>query len=162
MSDRTAPAPEADAKVALRATMRSMRRSLPDREVRAEALWRHLTALPAMGVAETVLGFASLPGEPDTRSLFVWCAATGRLVAVPEADVEPSWPDAVIVPGLAFTAAGDRLGQGGGWYDRFLSTVRTDCTMIGVCFAEQIVGALPVEAHDIVMDHVVTDQGVLR
>ena len=162
MTDRTAPAPEADAKAVLRASMRSLRRSLPDREERAEELWRHLTALPAMGVVETVLGFASLPGEPDTRSLFVWCAATGRLVAVPEADVEPSWPDAVIVPGLAFTAAGDRVGQGGGWYDRFLSTVRTDCTKIGVCFDEQIVGALPVEAHDVAMDHVVTDHGVLR
>jgi 5-formyltetrahydrofolate cyclo-ligase len=162
MTDRTAPAPEADAKVGLRATMRPMRRSLPDREERAEELWRHQTALPAIALAETVLGFASLPGEPDTRSLFVWCAATGRLVAVPEADVEPSWPDVVIVPGLAFTAAGDRLGQGGGWYDRFLSKVRTDCTTIGVCFAEQIVDGLPVEAHDVTMDHVVTDRGVLR
>ena len=162
MTDRTAPAPEADDKVLLRASMRSMRRSLPDREARAEQLWRHLTALPAMGVAETVLGFSSRPGEPDTRSLLVWCAATGRLVAVPEADIESSWPDAVIVPGLAFTAAGDRLGQGGGWYDRFLSTVRTDCTKIGVCFAEQIVDALPIEAHDVAMDHVVTDRGVVR
>ena len=142
--------------------MRTMRRSLPDRETRSEELWRHLTALPAVGVAETLLGFTPLPGEPDTRSLFVWCAATGRLVAVPEADVEPSWPDVVVVPGLAFTAAGDRLGQGGGWYDRFLSKVRPDCTTIGVCFAEQIVDELPVEVHDVTMDHVVTDRGVLR
>lgn len=142
--------------------MRTMRRSLPEREDRSEELWRHLIGLPSVAVAETVLAFTSLPGEPETRSLFVWCAATGRLVAVPEADVDPAWPDVVVVPGLAFTAAGDRLGQGGGWYDRFLSQVRSDCTSIGVCFAEQIVDTLPVEAHDVVVDHVVTDRGVVR
>ncbi len=162
MTDRTAPVPQADAKVALRASMRALRRSLADRDVRSEVLWRHLTSLPAVRAAETLLGFTALPGEPETRSLFVWGAATGRLVSVPEAEVEPAWPDVVVVPGLAFTAAGDRLGQGGGWYDRFLSEVRSDCTTIGVCFAEQIVDALPVEAHDVTMDHVVTDLGVLR
>jgi 5-formyltetrahydrofolate cyclo-ligase len=162
MTDRTAPVPEADAKSALRASMRTLRRSLPDRAFRSESLWRHLTALPALGVAETLLGFTPLAGEPDTTSLFAWCAATGRLVSVPEAEVDPSWPDVVVVPGLAFTAAGDRLGQGGGWYDRFLSQVRSDCTTIGVCFAEQVVESLPVEGHDVVMDHVVTDRGVLR
>lgn len=142
--------------------MRTLRRSLPDREGRSEGLWRLLIAVPAVAAAETVLAFTSLPGEPETRSLFVWCAATGRLAAVPEADVEPAWPDVVVVPGLAFTAAGERLGQGGGWYDRFLSDVRADCTSIGVCFAEQIVDTLPIEAHDVVMDHVVTDRGVVR
>ena len=64
--------------------------------------------------------------------------------------------------GLAFTAAGDRLGQGGGWYDRFLSACAADCAAIGVCFAEQVVDSLPVEVHDVTMDHVVTDRGVLR
>jgi 5-formyltetrahydrofolate cyclo-ligase len=162
MTDRTAPMPIAGAKSTLRVAMRTLRRSLRDRESRSEDLWRHVTALPALAVAETVLGFTPVPGEPDTRSLFVWCAATGRLVSVPEAEVDPSWPDVVVVPGLAFTATGDRLGQGGGWYDRFLSQIRGDCTTVGVCFAEQVVDALPVEAHDVTVDHVVTDSGVLR
>ena len=162
MSDRTAPPAQRDPKQVLRAEMRELRRSLPDRDTRAEDLWRHVISLPAVSVAEQVLAFTSLPGEPDTRSLFVWCAATGRLATVPEADVDADWPDVVIVPGLAFTAAGDRLGQGGGWYDRFLSAVSTGCTTVGVCFAEQIVDTLPLEAHDVTMDHVVTELGVLR
>lgn len=162
MTDRTAPPSEADDKTTLRASMRAIRRSLADRDERSEELWRHLIALPAMAAAETVLTFTTIPGEPETRALMVWCAATGRLAAVPEADVDPTWPDAVIVPGLAFTAAGDRLGQGGGWYDRFLSEVRADCVSIGVCFVEQLVDALPVEPHDVTMDHVVTDRGVVR
>ena len=162
MADHTPPRSDVGEKSSLRASHRALRRSLPARDERSEELWRHLIELPAAAAAETVLAFTSLPGEPETRSLLVWCAATGRLAAVPEADVEPDWPDVVVVPGLAFTAAGDRLGQGGGWYDRFLSEVRPDCTSIGVCFAEQIVDTLPVEAHDVVMDHVVTDRGVVR
>jgi len=142
--------------------MRTLRRSLPGRDERSEELWRHVIGLSSVVVAETVLAFQSVPGEPETRSLLVWCAATGRLAAVPEADIDPTWPDVVVVPGLAFTTDGDRLGQGGGWYDRFLSQVRSDCTSIGVCFTEQIVDALPVEAHDVVVDHVVTDRGVVR
>ena len=162
MTDRTAPTPQADAKSTLRAQMRALRRSLPDAPERSEELWRHLIALPELALADTLLVFDTLPGEPDTRSLLVWCAATGRLAAAPEADVDPTWPDVVIVPGLAFTAAGDRLGQGGGWYDRFLSDARPDCVAIGVCFNEQIVDALPTEPHDVTMDVVVTDRGVLR
>jgi 5-formyltetrahydrofolate cyclo-ligase len=162
MTDGTAHPSEVGDKATLRASMRAIRRSLPDRDERSEVLWRHLIALPAMAAAETVMAFTTIPGEPDTRTLLVWCAATGRLAAVPEADVDPTWPDAVIVPGLAFTAAGDRLGQGGGWYDRFLSEVRPDCVSIGVCFAEQLVDALPVEPHDVPVDHVVTDRGVAR
>lgn len=162
MADRTAPPTDPASKESLRAEMRALRRSLTGRDERSEALWRHLVALPVVSTAETVLAFTSLPGEPDTRSLFVWCAATGRLAVVPEADIEASWPDLVVVPGLAFTAAGHRLGQGGGWYDRFLSQVRADCTTIGVCFAEQILESLPIEAHDVAVDHVVTDRGVVR
>jgi 5-formyltetrahydrofolate cyclo-ligase len=162
MTDRTAPPPEAADKATLRASMRVVRRSLADCDERSEVLWRHLIALPAMAAAETVMAFTTLPGEPDTRSLLAWCAATGRLAAAPEADVDPTWPDVVIVPGLAFTARGDRLGQGGGWYDRFLSEVRPDCVSIGVCFVEQLADVLPVEPHDVTMDYVVTDRGVVR
>ncbi|HUS42822.1 MAG TPA: 5-formyltetrahydrofolate cyclo-ligase [Ilumatobacteraceae bacterium] len=162
MTDRTAPAPQPESKSVLRGAMRELRRSLSDRADRSEELWRHVTALPEVAVAETLLVFDTVPGEPETRSLLVWCAATGRLAAAPEADVDPGWPDVVIVPGLAFTKGGDRLGQGGGWYDRFLSEVRADCSSIGVCFAEQVVDVLPVEPHDVTMDVVVTDRGVLR
>jgi len=142
--------------------MRTLRRSVPDRERRSESLWRHLADLPAIALADHVLAFSSLPGEPDTVPLLVWCAATGRFTAVPESEIESSWPDVVIVPGLAFTSAGDRLGQGGGWYDRYLAEVRRDCITIGVCFAEQVLEVLPVEPHDVAVDHVVTDQGVVR
>ena len=101
--------------------------------------------------------FTSIVGEPETVGFVEWCRGNDRLVATPEDDVDPQWPDVIIVPGLAFTAAGHRLGQGGGWYDRFLLHRRADCVTVGVCFEPQLVDTVPTEAHDVVLDHVITD-----
>ena len=59
-----------------------------------------------------------------------------------------------IVPGLAFTLAGDRLGYGRAYYDMFLPTV--PAPSVGVCFADQLVDEMPVESHDVRVDMVVT------
>ena len=61
------------------------------------------------------------------------------------------------MPGLAFTADGRRLGQGGGHFDRFLPRLRPDCLRIGVAFREQLVDDLPTSPHDIAVDVVITD-----
>ena len=73
--------------------------------------------------------------------------------------IDPRAIDAVVVPGLAFTAQGHRLGQGGGFYDRFLPTVRDDCATIGVCFEPQLLQTLPNEEHDRRVQMVITDHG---
>ncbi len=102
--------------------------------------------------------FDSIPGEPETEMLIESLEAAGKRTAVPEdADLEPAWPDVIVVPGLAFTPDGRRLGQGGGWYDRFLPGRRGDCVTIGVCFAPQLVADLPTGRHDVIVDVVVTD-----
>lgn len=75
--------------------------------------------------------------------------------------IDPRAIDAVIVPGLAFTAQGQRLGQGGGFYDRFLPMVRDDCATIGVCFEPQLLQTLPGEQHDRRVQMVITDYGQL-
>lgn len=68
-----------------------------------------------------------------------------------------------VVPGVAFDAGGGRLGQGGGHVDRLLSRIdRTRTTVVGVGFAVQLVDAVPREAHDAMMDVVVTEQGAYR
>ena len=66
-----------------------------------------------------------------------------------QAGVDPASLDVVVVPGLAFTADGRRLGQGGGHYDRFLRQLRRGCVTIGAAFAEQLVDDLPHEDHDV-------------
>ena len=62
--------------------------------------------------------------------------------------------DLVLVPGVAFDLHGRRLGRGRGYYDRLLSQVggRT----CGVAFDEQVVSEVPVEAHDVLLNCILT------
>ncbi|NCG18650.1 MAG: NUDIX domain-containing protein, partial [Rhodobacterales bacterium] len=64
-----------------------------------------------------------------------------------------------LVPGLAFTHEGHRLGYGGGFYDRFL-TEHPLARPIGLCFERQMVPKVPVQNHDVAMTAVITDCGV--
>ncbi len=68
--------------------------------------------------------------------------------------VPPSAVATWLVPGLAFTLSGRRLGYGGGWYDRLM--VGTPGTKIGVAYSFQVVEDLPVAPHDISVDEVIT------
>lgn len=151
-----------DRKLSLRREMRAIRRGLDDREARSLRLWAHVCELPAVAHADLVMVFSSVPGEPVTDTFIEWCRAHGKSVVLPESEPppDPDHVDAVIVPGVAFTADGRRLGQGGGWYDRFLPRLRPGTPTIGVAFAPQLVDDIPTEPHDVVLDLVVTDAGV--
>ncbi len=61
--------------------------------------------------------------------------------------------DAALIPGIAFTPEGKRLGRGKGYYDRFLPLLN-DTYKIGVCFPYQVVEDIPCEEFDIRVDHV--------
>ena len=75
-----------------------------------------------------------------------------------EADiVAPAEVEVWIVPGLAFTRDGKRLGYGGGWYDRLLASASKWAHKFGVAHEFQIVDDLPNEPHDVKMDGIVTD-----
>jgi 5-formyltetrahydrofolate cyclo-ligase len=149
------------AKLELRREMRAIRRALPDQVERSRRLWSLLRETEAVQRADTVMVFDSIPGEPITAPFIEWCHSNGKSVVLPEDDPapDPGLIDVVIVPGVAFTASGDRLGQGGGWYDRFLPKTRPDCTTIGVGFEPQLVDKLPTEPHDVRLDLIVTDAG---
>lgn len=71
--------------------------------------------------------------------------------------VEPKKVGAWIIPGLAFTRGGKRLGYGGGWYDRLLAAAPKDAVKIGVACSFQIVDDLPAEPHDIPLTDVIDD-----
>ena len=75
----------------------------------------------------------------------------------------PDWPVAhpkiLLVPLLAFDKQGHRLGYGGGFYDRTITTLKPART-IGIAYADQEVEILPHEPHDIALDAVITENGV--
>lgn len=62
--------------------------------------------------------------------------------------VEPHDLDAMVVPLVAFDENNNRLGYGGGNYDRFLEGVRDDAIVVGAAFAEQKLDEVPTEPHD--------------
>ena len=71
--------------------------------------------------------------------------------------VNPTEVAVWIVPGLAFTKDGKRLGYGGGWYDRLLASASNGALKIGVAHEFQALDDLPCEPHDILLSHVITD-----
>lgn len=69
--------------------------------------------------------------------------------------------DLVLVPGLAFDAAGNRLGHGGGYYDRILGYRKMQRALrVGLAFSFQLVDSVPVNKADERMNLVVTEDGV--
>lgn len=69
--------------------------------------------------------------------------------------IRPADVCAWLVPGLAFTKDGCRLGYGGGWYDRLLAQVPKHIPRIGIAYDFQLMDELPSEPHDIRLTDVV-------
>ncbi len=68
-------------------------------------------------------------------------------------------PEVCIIPGVAFSKKGGRLGQGGGYYDKWLAQNKT--VKVGLCYSWQLFDDLPfLTAQDILMDYVVTEKGI--
>ena len=76
--------------------------------------------------------------------------------------IDPPDIDLILVPGLGFGPSGQRLGRGGGFYDRFLDIVTKETILCAISFETQHQDELPTETHDITMDLLVTETGVRR
>ncbi len=165
-----------DAKRVLRARMRAVRRVIAsdadERRARSDVIANRLVQLVEQRTPapRRVMTYDALPGEVDLAVFHDWCHARrierfaplvdpehrDALLVVP-GPLDPGELDVVVVPGVAFTATGHRLGQGGGHFDRFLPRLRSGCLRVGVCYREQLVDDVPSEPHDVVLDAVVSD-----
>ncbi len=117
----------------------------------------HPLALPAVEKRAAPLVFrAWKPGDALERHRFG--------MAEPAADSPRCDPDMLLVPLLAFDGEGNRLGYGGGFYDRTIPTQRKRKPLraVGVAFASQRVARVPAGIHDQRLDWVATDREVLR
>lgn len=124
-----------------------------------------MTALHGQGARLAVPVIAGKGRPLDFREWVPGCALTeGPFGAmIPESG---DWltPDTLIVPLLGFDAACNRLGYGGGFYDRTLARLSAlgPTRAIGFAFAAQELPPLPVEPTDIALDAIVTEAGVIR
>ncbi|HEY8347135.1 MAG TPA: 5-formyltetrahydrofolate cyclo-ligase [Symbiobacteriaceae bacterium] len=117
--------------------------------------------LPRVVKGAPQLALHEYPGDPGALVI--------SRFGVPEPD--PAWPqvapgeiDLVVVPGVAFDSAGWRLGYGAGYYDRTLPTIRQanpQAVLVGLAYGFQVVPALPVDPHDVPMDALATEAGLI-
>lgn len=112
-------------------------------------------ALPRV-VGSDVVPVAYAPGDPLASSRL------GPQEPVLGVGLAPVSIDAVIVPGVAFDRRGERLGYGGGFYDRFAARLRPGAPRIGLAFALQIAPEVPTGGSDVGVDVVVTEDEVIR
>jgi 5-formyltetrahydrofolate cyclo-ligase len=121
-------------------------------------------------VVERLIGAGArvaLPLAADRAAPMTFRLSPGRehLVAdafgvpSPPADAPEAAPDLVICPLLAFDRQGRRLGQGGGHFDRALAALKAarPVFVLGVGYACQEARAIPAEAHDVLMDAILTE-----
>lgn len=134
--------------------------------------------------AKTVGVYIPLPDEVDITPLFQCLEKVFYIPAYDEAlgfyrlaeysadlkkgkfgILEPADPvfaprdlDLILVPGVAFDRSGNRIGRGGGFYDRLLPQYRA--VRAGICFDFQCLESVPAEPHDCKMDLVVTESRI--
>ncbi len=174
----------------LRRRLRAARRDLaaPPRDAAQHQIDTRLAGLPELAGLRYVLGYVAFRHEVDPRPTLDRLRAAGTTIGVPRIESQglvptriddwralvpgafgiptslgPPLPrlDAVLVPGVGFTEDGWRLGYGGGFYDRLLSS-HPRATRIGLAFGCQLVPHVPTEAHDQCMDVVVCETGIVR
>ena len=152
----------------------------------SELLCNNLAQQQSLQNAQTVLSYCTYRNEPDLSLLFEllgqksWglprCVGKDlawhqyrpgdRLISGKYNITEPhpdlplldlSTIDLILVPAVACTKTGDRLGYGGGFYDRFFATLSRKVTTIGIVFNCCLAETLPIEPWDKSLDYVCTE-----
>lgn len=152
-----------------------------------KAICQKIITTDAYRQSDCVFCFVSCGKEPDTYPLLNQILSDGKVLAVPlcrsEGQMElrritalsqlapgaynipeppedaPLLPPAdvqlALIPCLAATRDGKRLGKGGGYYDRFLATYTGAVSLL--CPQKLIQDDIPLEPHDILIPHVITE-----
>ena len=157
-----------------------------ERSARSEAIADRFLDLPEAAGARTVLGFWSFGSEVDTAPLIARLRSQGTTVALPRIEgnevvpvvatpgaamtetsfgamepadgrvLEVAELDLVVVPGVAFDRSCDRVGYGGGFYDRTLAESIRPAT-VGVAYSGQRAVFTP-GPHDVALDVIFTER----
>ncbi len=184
----TQPLPANSSKLAWRRWAKGARAGLPTPTLSAQ-ITAQLSASPLFGRARHVLCYLAFGSEvdlsallgpsatPPTKTFYAPRTARGGLTVhrlggelelhrygflqpADVAAVDPGVLELVLIPGLAFDRLGTRLGYGGGFYDRLLPLLRSEVPRVGVVPDALIVDALPREAHDVRVTHLLSEKGL--
>lgn len=157
------------------------------RESAGAAICRKVLDDPLYKEARTVFCYVSTPLEPDTAAIIADAIASGKCLCVPRCigkgimeavrisspadlrpgaygipepaeglpQVSPADIDLAIVPCIAAGRDGRRIGHGAGYYDRFLAPIRAK--RVCLCFKAMLRDDIPMDAHDLLMDKVISE-----
>ena len=157
-------------------------------ELSAEVL-AHLEELPAFQSAKTVLIYYPTHNEVDVLPLikrykkektFLFPVVRRRTMTacpyegnakmhrgkynIPEPTTDPFTGkiDLIILPGVGFDLYGNRLGRGGGYYDRYLSKLKRETILVGVGYDFQLIEEVPADRRDKRLHYIVTSHGITK
>ena len=133
--------------------------AMPD-EVRTEELLTQLLSEGRRVAIPLVTGERKMEAVELTSTEALERGAYGILTVKEGAGriLPPKEIDCALVPGVAFSPKGDRLGMGGGFYDAFLPRMRKDAARIAPAFSCQIAESIPCLPEDEGVDVVVTER----
>jgi 5-formyltetrahydrofolate cyclo-ligase len=127
------------------------------RPLLAEAMQRGIRVsvpvVTAEGIFQPCLLRSLDPRDLETDAMGIAVPRQREMVPAEQIDV-------ALVPGVAFDALGRRLGRGGGFYDRFLPSLRREAVTLGVCFGCQRVPEVPALSHDARVEWLASGTGV--
>ncbi len=118
----------------------------------AEDAWSDGKTLWLPKTADNMMGFYKFGNDTALTA-----GTYGVLEPVSEEKLEPGADTLVLMPGVAFSPDGGRVGYGGGYYDRYLNKW-TMCKTVAVCYSFQILDELPMEDHDVRPDKIVCEK----
>ena len=149
-------------------------------DVRSEVRTRHI--LPRV-LTKIIPNYATKYRNIDKKVVVPWCNDDGELELfhlesmdeletgmygilepsqelrrLPQKQVELKELDLIMVPGVGFDATGARMGHGKGYYDKLLENARQDTPLVALAFECQMFEEIPVAAHDVYMDKIITEK----
>jgi 5-formyltetrahydrofolate cyclo-ligase len=163
----------------------------PQLQAASHAIAEHLLTLPCLPAAQTIFTYVSMPQEVHTHDLIRRWLADGKTVAVPLVigrgvmqahsiktfyELQPGRcnilapqhhrpletnPDICITPCVAVSPNGDRLGHGGGYYDRYLAD-HPDTQSIALAFDQQLIEQIPMTPSDRRVQTIITPSGIIK
>lgn len=152
-------------------------------------IYKNLLKIEDFTSADCVLCYISIRNEVVTTPIINFCMEHGIKIAAPRVNGDemdfyyisscdeltpgafgipepmgndrciPTENDVIIMPGLAFDKNGNRIGYGGGYYDKYLS-IHHNVRKIAVAYDFQVVEEAESEMTDILPDYIVTDRGI--
>ena len=172
----------------LRALRRGL--SSREKEDAARAVFERIAEYEAYKRARVVMAYIAVRGELSLAPVIADILAGGKTLLLPRCEApgimtarivravedltpgvfgllepkmecriaDPAQIGLILVPGVAFDREGHRIGQGGGYYDRFLG--KSGAHRAGVCHDFALLESVPFEAHDLLMDDVITPGGM--